>query len=208
MYRPTRVLAALLSLLVFGAQASGPAAAQVMKQMALTDQHITSFIAAQTDFAPLVVKLSEAADEPTDALKTELNDVAKKNGFASFDEYMDVNDNIAYVMGGLNRNTMEFTEPIERKKAEIASYEADKGIPKDEKDRAITYLNKEIAAMVPLQFKDNIEVVKRHFADLVKLLPDEGAGEEIGDEGDPTDDAGDGAVEGPVEGEPGEPVAE
>lgn len=205
----SRLHAALILLVLLvplsGLALIGPASAQVLKQMALTDKHVTSFIAAQTDFAPLVVKLSEAAEEPSDALKAELGEVAKKHGFATFDEYMDVSDNIAYVMGGLNAKTLEFTDPTERKKAEIAEIEGDVEIPAEEKSRAVDYLKTELAAMVPLQFKESVEVVKRHFPELQKLVQEEGAGDglEDGEAGD----AGEGAVEGPVDGEPGEPVA-
>ena len=153
---------------------SSPASAQELKQMALTDTQITSFIAAQPDFAPLVVKLSEAAEKPDDSLKGELDAVSKKNGFASFDQYMDVNDNIAFVMGGLNRKTMEFTEPVERLKRDLDEIKADKDIPDDEKKLALEDLEIEIKSAAPLQNRDNIEVVKRHFADLLKLLPDDG----------------------------------
>lgn len=199
-------LRATISLLLplLGLLLSAPASAQEMKQMLITDKQVTAFIEAQSDFAPLVVKVSEAADEPSAELKAELNDVAKKHGFESFSEYMDVNDNIAYVMGGLNSKTMEFTEPIERKKAEIASTRVDKSIPESEKKLVIEDLEKDISKMQPLKFKENIEVVKRHFAELVKLLPDEGSDEGLED-GEP-DGSDEGAVEGPADGEPGEPV--
>jgi hypothetical protein len=156
---------------------STPANAQELKQLALTDTHITSFISAQPDFAPLVVKLSEAADKPDDNLKGELDTVSKKYGFASFDEYMDVNDNIAFVMGGLNRKSLEFTEPVERLKKDLEEIKADKDIPDDEKKLALEDLELEIKSAAPLKNRDNIDVVKRHFADLLKLLPDDG-GEE------------------------------
>jgi hypothetical protein len=152
-----------------------PAAAQELKQLALTDTQITSFIAAQPDFAPLVVKLSEAAEKPDDSLKGELDVVSKKFGFTNFDEYMDVNDNIAFVMGGLNRKTMEFTEPVERLKKDLEEIKADKDIPEDEKKLALEDLELEIKSAAPLQNRGNIDVVKRHFADLLKLLPDDGA---------------------------------
>ncbi len=183
--RPTALSGALIAILL--AIGAGPVAAQELKQMALTDQQVTSFIAAQTDFAPLVVKLSEAGEAPDDALKGELDGVSKKHGFQSFDEYMDVNDNIAFVLGGLNSKTMAFTEPVERLKADLEEIKADNEIPDDEKKLAIEDLNQEIAATQPLKFKENIEVVKRHFAELVKLLPDEGSleGEDAGaDEGE------------------------
>jgi hypothetical protein len=167
-----RVAVAALGLFVLAAP---PALAQELKQLQLSDKQITSFVAAQVDFAPLIVKLSEAGDKPDDSLKGELDTVSKKHGFATFDEYMDVNDNIAFVMGGINRNTMEFTEPVERLKKDLEEIKADKDIPEDEKKLAVEDLELEIKAAEPLKNRDNIDVVKRNFAELLKLLPDDGA---------------------------------
>ncbi|MEQ1576153.1 MAG: hypothetical protein ABL894_00740 [Hyphomicrobium sp.] len=167
--------------LVLAAWLAPGAMAQELKQLALTDTHITSFIAAQPDFAPLVVKLSEAAEKPDDSLKGELDAVSKKHGFASFDEYMDVNDNIAFVMGGINRKTMDFTEPVERLKRDLEEIKADTDIPEDEKKLALEDLELEIKSAAPLQNRENIDVVKRHFADLLKLLPDDGSEDTAGD---------------------------
>lgn len=174
---------ALVSIALALAATTGAALAQELKQMPLTDKQVTEFIAAQEDFAPLVIKLSEAAEKPDDTLKGSLDEVAKKHGFASFDEYMDVNDNIAFVMGGLNAKTMEFTEPVERLKSDLDEIKNDKEIPEEEKKLAVEDLTQEIAASAPLKHKENVEVVKRNFAALVKLLPNEGeaAGEEGAD---------------------------
>ena len=180
----------LVSIVLGLAAMSGSAWAQELKQMPLTDKQVQEFIAAQEDFAPLVIKLSEAAEKPDDSLKGSLDDVAKKHGFASFDEYMDVNDNIAFVMGGLNSKSMEFTEPVERLKADLEEIKNDKEIPEEEKKLAIEDLTQEIAASSPLKHKENVEVVKRNFAALVKLLPNEG--ESTGDEGSDGGEAGEG----------------
>lgn len=167
-----------------------PARAQELKQMPITDQQVVSFIAAQKDFEPLVQKLSEAADKPDAALTAQLNEVSKKHGFAGFDEYMDVNDNIAFVMGGINKVTKEFTEPVERLKKDLEEIKADKEIPEDEKKLAVEDLTQEIKNAEPLKNKENVEVVKRHYDELSKLLPEEGT--DVGpDENDNDDNSGD-----------------
>lgn len=179
-----RYLAVLGLVLFIAVSSAGQSAnAQDLKQLQLSDAQVTSFIAAQTDFAPLVVKLSEAGEELDEALRGELDGVAKKHGFESFEQYMDVNDNIAFVMGGLNAKTMEFTEPVERLKADLEEIKADGEIPEDEKKLAVEDLGLEISATPLLQFKENVEVVKRHFEELAKLLPNEESGESL-DEGD------------------------
>ena len=62
-------------------------AAQEFKQIELTDKMVTSFIAAQKDFAPLASKLVEGGETPDDALTKELENIAKKHVFASFEEF-------------------------------------------------------------------------------------------------------------------------
>ncbi len=171
---PTWLVAVLSLVLALQAFAIGSnVQAQNIKQMPLTDAQVKGFIAAQEDFEPLVVSLSEAADEPNEKLKNDLDKVAKKHGFADFEEYLNVNDNIAYVMGGLNSKTLEFTEPVERLKADLEMIKADKEIPKEEKKFAIEDLTRELKTMERVKHKGNIEVVKQNFAELLKLLPED-----------------------------------
>ena len=55
-------------------------------------------------------KLQEAGDTIAPALQTELDDIAKKHGFATFAELDDVAANISIVMAGLDSKLGEFTE--------------------------------------------------------------------------------------------------
>lgn len=158
------------------------ASAQEFKQIELTEKHVTSFIAAQKDFAPLANKLIEGGDEPDAALVKELDEIAKKHGFASFDEFEDVGANITLILDGLDRSSGEFTDPIEKMKKELEDIKADNSIPADDKKLAVDDLTQEIAASQPLQHKGNIDVVKKHIAEIEALIPEEAG--ESGPEGD------------------------
>lgn len=173
---------AALSVLAIGANA----VAQEIKQMQLTDKQIEAFIAAQKDFAPLASKLLEGGEKPDDGLTAELETVAKKHGFTNFAEYEDVGANISIVLEGLDRKSGAYTDPIDKMKKELEDIKADTSIPEDDKKLAIDDLSQEIAAAQPLQFKDNIEVVKKHRAAIEKLIPEEGEipGEEGGAPGE------------------------
>jgi hypothetical protein len=167
-----KMLAAVAAALVL---ASGTGAgAQDLKQMQLTDKQIESFIAAQQDFAPLASKLLEGGEKPDDSLTAELETIAKKHGFASFAEYEDVGANISIVLEGLDRKTGAYTDPVDKMKKELEDIKADSSIPEEDKKLAIDDLNQEIAAAQPLQFKDNIEVVKKHRDAIERLIPEEG----------------------------------
>ncbi len=154
--------------------------AQEFKQIELNDKLVTSFIAAQKDFAPLASKLVEGGDTPDEALTKELEDIAKKHGFASFEEFEDVGANITLVLDGLDRSSGKFTDPIEKMKKELEEIKADASIPAEDKKLAVDDLTQEIAAAQPLKHPGNIEVVKKHVDEIEALIPEE-AGESAAD---------------------------
>ncbi len=201
-----KVLAAAVAALCVMASGFG-ATAQEIKQMQLTDKQIEAFIAAQKDFAPLASKLLEGGEKPDDSLTGELEGVAKKHGFANFAEYEDVGANISIVLEGLDRKSGSYTDPVDKMKKELEDIKADSSIPEEDKKLAVDDLNQEIAAAQPLQFKDNIEVVKKHREAIEKLIPEEG--EAPGDGGPPSAEsaAPDAAPAAPAAPAPAAPAA-
>jgi hypothetical protein len=163
------VVCAGLGLLGLGAGAH----AQELKQIELNDKLVSAFIAAQKDFAPLSSKLAEGGDKPDASLTAQLEEIAKKNGFANFEEFEDVGANITIVLDGLDRSNGTYTDPAEKMKKELEEIKADASIPAEDKKLAVDDLTQEIAAAQPLKFKGNIDVVKKHIAELEKLIPEE-----------------------------------
>jgi hypothetical protein len=144
-----------------------------MKQIQLTDQHIRSFIAAQKDLQPLSSKLLEGGEKPDDALINELQAIATKNGFKDFEEMEVIGANISLVLDGLDPDTGDYIDPVGKMKLELANIEADDTIPEEDKKLVIEDLKQEIAAAKPLQFRDNIEVVRKFQSELETLVSDE-----------------------------------
>jgi hypothetical protein len=68
------------------------AASPAVKQMALTKKQIEGVIAAQKEMNEINEKVSEKP-KPYLIVVEQLESVAKKNGFASYDEYTNVVDN-------------------------------------------------------------------------------------------------------------------
>src|SRR6266496_6532672 len=102
------LFSALLALALFD---HGAATAQEAKQIKLTEKHIQGFMAAYGDMA----KLYDGANpEPDPKVEAQAEAVAKKNGFASLDEYDDVSFNIEMIMSGIDPQTKKFTEPPEQ----------------------------------------------------------------------------------------------
>ena len=89
------------------AQAGG---APPLKQVALTDKQIDGVIAAQKEMNPITEKLAPNA-KPDPKVLAQLESVAKKNGFASYDEFSNVMDNIGLVMGGIPPRLSQHSAP-------------------------------------------------------------------------------------------------
>lgn len=180
------VLALGLAMGVAHAGAGGENDPPPFKQFELTDKMVTSFIGAQKDLTPLVSQLMEAGETLDPALAKQLEDIAKKHGFANFAEFEDVGANITIVLDGFDRETGTFTDPIERMKKELEEIKGDNTIPEEDKKLAIQDLTEEIAASEPLEHVANVDVVKRHIDAIEELIPDDAGESGVGDDDDDT----------------------
>ena len=119
-------------------QAAPPPAAEVpaIKQIALTEKQIEGVLAAQKDVDAIVDKLPDDA-KPDPKVDAQLDGIAKKNGFASYDEYSTVVDNISLVLGGFDPATKKYVGPEAVIKAQIAQVQADKKMPASERKEAL-----------------------------------------------------------------------
>ena len=148
---------------------SAPATAQspvqpAVKQIKLTEKQVQGFIAAQKDMSKVLEKIQGAtADQLPPQLQAELEAVAKKHGFKDFSDYDDVVDNISMVMAGIDPKTKAFTEPAVAIKKEIEALMADKSILESEKKQLLEELNESLKAAQPIQFPNNIELVKKYY---------------------------------------------
>src|SRR6516165_10074224 len=72
-----------------------------LKQIALTDKQVEGVVAAQKEMNPITEKLPDNA--PADPkVMAQLEAIAKKHGFASYDDYSVVINNISLVLGGID----------------------------------------------------------------------------------------------------------
>jgi len=151
--------AALVVILVLAGQ---PAVAQDVKQIKLSDKQVEGFIASQKDLAAIAGKLQAAGDQPDPKLQGELEEIAKKHGFASFAELDDVAANISIVMAGLDPQTGNFIDPREALQKELEDVKGDASIPDGDKKQLVTELEDAIKTTPPLEHKENIDIVKKH----------------------------------------------
>ena len=146
----------------------GATTAQEVKQIKLIEKHIQGLMAASKDMAKLYADANP--DKPDPKVEAQAAAVAKKNGFASLDEYDDASMNISMIMSGIDPQTRKFTEPPEQIKKEIAALKADKSVPEAEKKEDLAQLEVALKNAKPIQFKENIALVLKYFDQLSPLM--------------------------------------
>jgi hypothetical protein len=155
-------------------QAAEPAP-QPLKQIALTDKQVEGVLAAQKDLDAITDKLpQDAPPKPDPKVTAQLDDVAKKNGFANYGEYNDVVENVMMVLGGFDPKTKAYVGPEAVIKQQIAAVQADKKIPAKDKKAALDELNGALKQPLPaVENKGNIDVVTKYYDKLTAAMQDE-----------------------------------
>jgi hypothetical protein len=157
-----------VAMLSFGSAVS---AQDVIKQIKLSEPHVKGFIAAQGDMAKISEKMQAATSEkPDPKIQTELEDIAKKNGFKDFAEYDDVAANISMVMAGIDPQSGVYTDPLASIKREIEEVTADKTLQEKDKKQMLEELTEALKTTQPVQFPDNVELIKKYRAEIDKVL--------------------------------------
>ena len=153
-------------------QAAPPPAAEApaIKQIALTEKQIEGVLAAQKDVDAIVDKLPDDA-KPDPKVDAQLDGIARKNGFASYDEYNTVVDNISLVLGGFDPGTKKYVGTEAVIKAQIAQVQADKKMPASEKKEVLADLNETLKSPPPaIENKANIDLVAKYYDKLADAL--------------------------------------
>jgi ribonucleotide monophosphatase NagD (HAD superfamily) len=144
--------------------------ASPVKQMALTKKQIEGVLAAQKEMDEINEKLSEKA-KPYLIVAEQLESVAKKNGFAGYDEYTDVVDNISVVLAGFDPVTKKYIGSEAVIRAQIAQVRADKNMPTENKTEALAELNNALKSPAPaVENKGNIDLVATYYDKLADMM--------------------------------------
>ncbi|AHY54861.1 hypothetical protein [Bradyrhizobium japonicum] len=152
---------------------AAPAQAPTLKQIALTDKQLDGVLAAQKDMDAITEKLPENT-APDQKVIGQLDGVAKKNGFAGYDDYNNVVDNISLVLGGFDPATKKYVGTEAVIKAQIAQVQADKKMPAKDKKEALDELNEALKTPAPqVENKANIDLVGKYYDKLVAALGDD-----------------------------------
>lgn len=111
-----------------------------LKQIPLTDKQIQGVLAAGKEMDAVMSKLPEDG-QPDVKTQAQLEAIAKKNGFANFDDYNNVTDNIGLVISGFDSATKKYVGNEAVIKTQIAQVQADKTMSAKDKKDALADLN-------------------------------------------------------------------
>jgi len=166
----TALTSAVLAIALFNPNLGS---AQEVKQIKLTEKRIQSFIAASEEISTLSdADNQDNADQKLEQVET----LVKKYGFVNMEEFDDVSTNISMIMSGIDQQTRKFTEPKEQIRQQIAAIKSDKSIPEAEKKEDLAQLDAALREAKPIQFKENITLVLKHFDKLFQLMQEERPG--------------------------------
>ncbi len=151
---------------------SQPEAPPPFKEIALTDKQVESALAAQKDFDAIAAKLPQKpAAKPDPKIAAQFEDTAKKNGFASYAEYNDVQATIGVVLGGFDPQTKTYIGPEAALKQQIAAVQADTKMPAKDKKAALAEMNAMLKSPPPaIQNKGNIDLVTKYYDKLAAAM--------------------------------------
>lgn len=141
-----------------------------LKQVALTDKQIAGVLAAQKDIDAITQKLPPNT-APSPKAVAQLDAVAKKNGFASYDDYNDVVENIMLVLSGFDPVAKKYVGFDVATKAQIAQVQANKQMSAKDKKDALAELNESLKSPAPpVENKGNIDLVVKNYDKLADAL--------------------------------------
>jgi hypothetical protein len=152
------------------ATAQEQAASPAVKQMVLNKKQIEGVIAAQKEMDEINEKVSEKP-KPYLIVAEQLESAAKKNGFASYEEYTNVVDNISIVLAGFDPVTKKYIGSEALIRAQIAQVQADKNMPAEDKTEALDELNNALKSPAPpVEHKGNIDLVATYYDKLADTM--------------------------------------
>ena len=146
---------------------AAPAHPPAFKQVGLTDKQIDGVLAAQKEMDAIAEKLPENA-APDEKILSQLDVLAKKHGFANYDDYGNVLDNISLVLAGFDPVTKKYVGSEAVIKGQIAQVEADKKMSDKDRNEALGELNGALKVPPPaIENTGNIDVVARYYDKLM-----------------------------------------
>ncbi|MEO1206102.1 MAG: hypothetical protein AAFV45_07195 [Pseudomonadota bacterium] len=140
------------------------------KQVPLTEQSIQNVIAAQADLEVFAKTLQSPGEELTTEQEAEVNEIAVKHGFATFNDLEDATTTISMVLASIDPETGEFSEPRKVLEEELEAIKADKDLVDEDRAIMIAEIEATIATDPKVDHPENIALVQKFKDQLIKVL--------------------------------------
>ena len=139
-----------------------------IEQIELTQTQIDAFIATDKEIAPITAKIKGNA-QPSKQIMSQMETIAKKNGFKDFDEFDEVVTNIGMVFGGIDPQSKQYN-PEELIRRHIAAVQGDSKIPAKQKQQILKDLQQASTSVPKLKYPANAELVVKNYDRLRPLM--------------------------------------
>jgi hypothetical protein len=150
------------------AQAGGPP--PQLKQIALTQAQIDNVLASAKEIDAITEKLPQNAPPSAKAVG-QLDGIAKKHGFANYDDYNTVMGNISLVMDGIDPQTKKYIGSDAVLKQQVDQVKANKQMSAADKKQALASLDQALKVKEPeIANKGNIDLVIKNYDKLDAAL--------------------------------------
>ena len=134
-----------------------------LKQIALTQQQVDNLVASAKDMEAVSKTLPQNAPPSAKAIG-QLDVVAKKHGFAGYDDYNTVMGNVSLVMDGIDPQTKKYIGSDAALKMQVEQVKANKQMSAADKKQALANLDMALKAKEPeVANKGNIDLVLKNY---------------------------------------------
>ena len=157
--------------------AQQPADPAQAPEMTLTQQQIDGVVKAQPELQAIEAKLPQGSeDKPDPKVQAKLEGVVKKSGFASLNEYADVEATIGVVLAGIDPESKKYVGAEAVIKKQMDDVKADKSMPPKEKKEALDELSAELQpAARSKPAPTNVDLVSKNYEKLNASMQQQGA---------------------------------
>ena len=162
-------LAIMAAIVVFTLPIGANAQDDQFQQVELTAEMVEKFIAAQKLIREKATEI-ETADGDDQQLTALLGEIAKKAGFASFEEFDNVAANVTLIMAGISLETGVYTDPKDSIRVEMEDIKADASLTDVQRKALIEELDEAIKLTPDVKFPKNVEVVKKYAKEIETAL--------------------------------------
>jgi hypothetical protein len=153
--------------LVFAQNQPADAQDEAVKQIPLTEAQIQGYLAAQAEMEPILAKQQSQSQAPSPKTMAQLDAIAKKHQFASYDDYDLVDQNIGLVVDGVDPQSKTYVGADVVLKKQITEIQANKAMPAADKKQALAEMSEALKSVQPVKIPANIDLVVKYYEKLI-----------------------------------------